>query len=115
MLLGSLIDFAPATMIADATFSSGNIMVSGSKGAKMSAIMWEGALVTQTDDGGGFSFRTAIVPKGCVGRLSDGVRTMDVAIIGCTVAQLLPTISFPPTGETTCWDNGRSVIDCVAQ
>lgn len=112
-LLGSLVTLAPATMIADATLLSGSITVSGSQGAKSAALMWEGRIIAQTNKGGAFSFTTAIVPQDCVGTLSDGVSTMDVAIIGCTVPQLAPTIPFAATGETACWDNSK--IDCVAQ
>lgn len=113
VLLGSLVTLAPATMLADATLCSGSITVSGSKGARLAALMWEGTMIAQTNKGGAFSFTTAIVPQDCVGTLSDGVSMIDVAIIGCTVAQPPRTIEFPATDETTCWDNSK--IDCVAQ
>jgi hypothetical protein len=115
VLLGSLIAPAPAIMVADATLFSGNITVWGSHGAKSADITWQGVIVTQTNKGGAFSFTTAIAPQGCVGTLSDGVSTVDIAIIGCTVAQPAPTIELPATGQTSCWGNTRSVLDCVMQ
>src|SRR5688572_8849017 len=114
VLLGSLIALAPAIMIADATLAAGNVTVSGKHGVKSAAIMWEGTIVTQANKGGAFSFTTAIAPQGCIGTLSDGMSTMDVPIIGCTVA-LPPPTAFPATDPTACWDNGRSAVDCIPQ
>jgi len=103
VLLLLLIDPANAITITDATLSAGNVTVSGNKAAKNVPIFWEENLVqvATSTKGGAFTFTTADVPLDCVGTVSDGVSTVDVAIAGCTPP---PATAFPATGQTTCWD-----------
>jgi len=101
VLLVLLIDPANAITITDATLSSGTVTVSGNKAAKAAAITWEGTQVATSTSGGAFTFTTAVVPADCVGTLSDGVSTIDVAISGCP-----PPTELPATGQTTSYTAG---------
>jgi len=78
-------------------------VVSGSKAAKVADIRWEGVVVTKSNKGGSFSF-TGVKPSDCVGTLSDGVSSVEVALAYCVVTQepILYPISLPKTGQTTC-------------
>jgi len=65
-------------------------VVRGNKAERNATITWEGANVTQTNNGGSFQF-SGIVPSDCVGTLSDGVDTIEVAVSGCEISGLLAT------------------------
>jgi hypothetical protein len=105
-LVGLLIAHAHTITIADARLSAGTVTVSGNKGAVLADITWQGRIVTRTNKDGAFTFATTVAPQDCVGTLSDGVRTVDVAISDCASFVPAPTTAFP----TTCWDGAASVI-----
>jgi hypothetical protein len=105
-----LIPLAHAITITGATLSSGTVTVSGNKAAKSAAISWEATPVTTSTRVGTFTFTTASVPADCVGTLSDGASTIVVAINDCTPAP--PPVTFPATGQTTCWNSSGAVIAC---
>ena len=108
VLLALLIAPAHAIVIQNASLSSGTVSVSGSQAVKSANITWEGTVVTKSTKGGAFTFTTAVVPSDCVGTLSDGVSTIDVAISGCPS----PT-DLPATGQTTCWDSSFNATTCT--
>jgi len=110
VLLLLLIDPANAITITDATLSAGNVTVSGNKAQKSATITWEATPVATATKGGAFTFTTAVVPADCVGTLSDGSNTIDVAISGCTPP---PATAFPATGQETCWNSVGTVIGCA--
>ena len=58
-------------------------VVKGRKAAANHTITWEGVNVATANKKGSFSFYGA-VPSDCVGTLSDGVTTIDVALSDCT-------------------------------
>jgi hypothetical protein len=75
-------------------------------------ILWDGARVTQANNGGNFAFQ-GVVPADCVGRLEDGVPAdaVDVALANCAPVSSAPA-PVPQTGQTTCWQIGDGPIDC---
>jgi len=105
--LGFLIGFissAEAINISLADVENGVAVVQGGKAAPNATITWEGGAVTKSNKNGGFSFSGG-VPSDCVGSLSDGVTTLDVALTSCTPAPTAPTKAFvPQTGQTTSFD-----------
>jgi hypothetical protein len=80
---------AQAINVSTADVQGGLAVVKGGKAAANATITWEGGNVATANKNGGFSFSGA-VPSDCVGTLSDGVSTIDVALANCT-----------PTPETT--------------
>src|SRR5205823_474555 len=84
-------------------------VVEGNKTAKQAVITWENAAVTKTTSGGAFSF-SGIVPSDCVGTLSDGTDTIEVALANCT-----PIEGVVKTGQTTCYETVSpfAVTACV--
>jgi len=88
---------AEAIKVNVAEVQNGVTVVRGNKAARNATITWEGADVTQSNNGGSFQF-PGIVPSDCVGTLSDGVDTIEVAVSGCEVSGLLATgqiVAFP--------------------
>ncbi len=90
---------AQAINISSASVQSGLAVVSGGKAAANSNILWEGGSVAKANKNGGFSFSGA-VPADCVGTLSDGLSTIDVALANCTPTPE-PTRQVVKTGQTT--------------
>jgi hypothetical protein len=87
------VPFAEAIDITLAEVQNGVAVVQGNKAAKQATISWEAGNVGLTTKGGSFSF-SGIVPADCVGQLSIGVDTINVALANC-VSPLLAT------GQTT--------------
>jgi hypothetical protein len=92
--------------IKSAEVVNGVAVVKGGNAARSAPISWEGALVTQANNGGNFSFQGA-VPPDCVGRLEDGVPAdaVDVALANC--GPVSDTVApVPQTGQTTSYAEG---------
>lgn len=103
VLLGFALQ-AEAINITLAEVQNSLAIIEGNKAAKNAIITWENANVTKTTSGGAFSF-SGIVPVDCVGTLSDGVSTIDVALGNCPpVSQAL--VPVPQTGQTTSYAAG---------
>ena len=71
-------------VVRSATVQNGVALVEGGNAARGAPISWEGAQVTQANNGGNFAFQGG-VPADCVGRLEDGVPAdaVDVALANC--------------------------------
>ncbi len=89
---------------------NGVAFVDGNKAAGGTDITWEGGIVTQTTNGGTFQFQ-GVVPSDCVGTLSDGADTIEVALANCEPAPG-PAGQVLKTGQTNCWDSLGVPIDC---
>jgi Protein of unknown function (DUF1566) len=94
------VPFAEAIDIILAEVQNGVAVVQGNKAAKQATISWETGNVGQTTKGGSFSF-SGIVPADCVGQLSIGVDTINVALANCAAQALVPQ-----TGQTTTYAAG---------
>ena len=94
-------------LTATASIKKGVVAVKGSGAAANSPISWEGKDVATANTKSGFSF-SGVVPADCVGKLSDGVSTIDVALANCT-----PTGAVLETEQTTCYNVAGIVINCV--
>jgi len=88
-----------AINIVIAEVQNGVAVVRGNQAARNAAITWETANVTKANNGGAFSF-SGVVPKDCVGTLSDGVSTIEVAVLDCTPVSVARA-PVPRTGVTT--------------
>jgi hypothetical protein len=88
-----------AINIVVAEVQNGVAVVRGNQAARNAAITWETANVTKANNGGAFSF-SGVVPNDCVGTLSDGVSTIEVAVLDCTPVSVAPA-RVPRTGVTT--------------
>ena len=100
-----------AIKIEVAKVQSGVAVIHGNKAARSVGITWEGAVVTQTTNGGTFQFQ-GVVPSHCVGTLSDGVDTIEVALANCVPGPELAGRVLK-TGQTTCWDSLGTPIACA--
>ena len=102
-----VVGFAPsayAINIIRADVQNGVAVIKGNRAARNAIIIWEGVNVTKTNNGGVFSFSGAI-PNDCVGTLSDGVSTIDVAVLDCTpVFEILSPVAR--TGQTNSYASG---------
>lgn len=108
-VMAIVISSAQAINISSASVQSGVAVVSGGKAASNANISWEGGNVAKANKNGGFSFSGA-VPVDCVGTLSDGVSTIDVALTNCT-----PTPEgggVLKTGQTLCDDGTFTLGAC---
>src|SRR5690242_884973 len=103
ILLVGYISLTEAINIKEAEIGGGVVNVSGNQAARKAPITWEGVQVTTSNNGGVFKFTTSILPTDCVGKLSDGVSTIEVVIEGCTPA--LNTAPVPQTGQVQCYDS----------
>ena len=91
---------APAADAIDVTLAevqNGVAVVQGNKAAKQATITWETSNVGQTTKGGSFSF-SGVVPADCVGQLSIGPDTINVALANCAAQALVPQ-----TGQTATY------------
>jgi len=105
LLLIAAVSRAEAINIKEAEINNGAVVVQGNQAARNAAIKWEGVQVTSSNHGGVFKFSTSILPAACVGRLSDGVSTVEVVIAGCIPAPVV-SAGVPQTGQTTTYASG---------
>lgn len=89
----------------------GKIHVVGNGAAKRANISWQGRVATRANPGGSFNFNTSDIPATCMGYVSDGVQTVQVAVDNCTPQNFLPA-----TGQTTPYkaiknDGGGAAVD----
>jgi hypothetical protein len=82
-LVNGLASSVHAINIVVAEVQNGVAVVQGNQAARNAAITWETANVSKANNGGSFSF-SGVVPKDCIGTLSDGVSTIEVAVLDCT-------------------------------
>ncbi|MBM2804404.1 MAG: hypothetical protein HW419_2297 [Deltaproteobacteria bacterium] len=108
-VLAIVISSAQAINISSASVQNGLANVSGGKAVANSTIKWEGGNVATANKNGGFSFSFGAVPADCVGTLSDGVTTLDVALANCTPATVIEA-GVPKTGQTTSFATGTTGI-----
>lgn len=94
--------------IDKATIQRGKVVVEGDHAKKRANIYWEDdpVPVTKSDRDGDFKFSTTNLPIDCVGKLSDGVSTIDVVIRGCTTQQVISGGGVLKTGQTTSYAGG---------
>ena len=106
VLMGYLSWAEAVITIRSAAVVNGVAVVEGGNAARAAPISWEGALVTQANNGGNFAFQ-GVVPADCVGRLEDGVPAdaVDVALANCGPVSDAPA-PVPQTGQTTSYAPG---------
>jgi len=109
-VMAIFVSSAQAINISNASVQSGLAVVSGGKAAANSTISWEGGNVAKANKNGGISY-SGNVPADCVGTLSDGVSTIDVALANCTPTPQ-STAKVLKTGQTTCYDTSGNAIAC---
>jgi hypothetical protein len=99
--------------IRSAAVVNGAAVVEGGNAPRGAPIAWEGARVTQANNGGNFAFQ-GVVPADCVGRLEDGVPAdaVDVALANCEPASS-SVAPVPQTGQTQCYSSSGSSIPCA--
>ena len=91
--------------IQKAEIRNGVAFVKGIGAELRAQITWEGNTVARANRTTvGFSFY-AVAPADCVGALSDGVRTGNVTLAGCTPG-LAGVVPVPRTGQTTSYATG---------
>jgi hypothetical protein len=105
-VLASFISSAQA-ITATASIKKAVAAVKGKAAAANSSISWEGVNVATANKKGAFKF-SGVVPADCVGKLSDGVDTIDVAIANRT-----PTGAVLETRQTTCYNSAGIVVNCA--
>jgi hypothetical protein len=93
---------ASAQVIKDAKVSAGVVTVTGAQATPYATIAWEGVAVTTANKRGGFSFTSTVLPQDCVGTLSVGTSTIDVALALC----LAGAAAVPATGQTISYAPG---------
>ena len=91
---------AEAINITLAEVQNGVAVVQGNKAEKNAVITWESGNVGQTTKGGSFSFDGA-VPPDCIGQLSIGGDSINVALANCAAPA-----PVPQTGQTTSYAGG---------
>lgn len=100
---------AHALDVGSARIQDGEVRVMGKGAAKDASIFWQDVVVTTATGGGTFNFTSALVPATCVGKLSDGVTTLFIAVSGCTASGVtVPTTValVAATGQTTSYAIG---------
>jgi hypothetical protein len=85
----SCVPGAEAIDIYSAEVKNGGAFVQGDNADAYSTITWEGQSIAAANRFGGFRF-LGVVPKSCVGTLSDGTSTIQVVVLDCTPG-ILPT------------------------
>ena len=80
---------AEAIDVYFAEVKNGGAFVQGDKAAAYSTITWEGRSMAAANRFGGFRF-LGVVPKSCIGTLSDGTSTIQVVVVDCTPG-IVPT------------------------
>ena len=74
---------AEAIDVYFAEVKNGGAFVQGDKAVAYSTITWEGQTMVAANRYGGFRF-VGVVPKSCIGTLSDGTSTIQVVVVDCT-------------------------------
>ena len=100
---------ALALEVGLARLQDGEVRVMGKGAAKDASISWQGVVVTTSTGGGSFNFTTSNVPVTCVGKLSDGVTTLFIAVAGCSASGVtIPSTVAPvaATGQTMSYAFG---------
>ena len=77
---------ANALEVGIARLQDGEVRVMGKGAPRDASIYWQGAAVTTSTGGGSFNFTSSNVPTTCVGKVSDGVTTLFIAVAGCTAS-----------------------------
>jgi len=101
--------WAHALEVGLARLQDGEVRVMGKGAAKDASISWQGVAVTTSTGGGSFQFTSSSIPTTCVGKLSDGVTTLFIAVSGCTAAGVTvpSTVALvAATGQTTIYAIG---------
>jgi len=101
--------WAHALEVGLARLQDGEVRVMGKGAARDASISWQGVAVTTSTGGGSFNFTTSNVPVTCVGKLSDGVTTMFIAVSGCSASGVtIPSTVAPvaATGQTKVYAIG---------
>jgi hypothetical protein len=101
--------WAHALEVGLARLQDGEVRVLGKGAAKDASIYWQGVAVTTSTGGGSFNFTTSNIPVTCVGKLSDGVTTLYIAVSGCSASGVtIPSTVAPvaATGQTTIYAIG---------
>jgi hypothetical protein len=111
--LTGLVSWAEAINIDFAEVQNGVAVVSGGKANANATINWEGGAVTTANRNGGFNFGFAVVPSDCVGTLSDGLTTTEVALVNCTPTPT-PTAGILKTGMTLCFNESIGSVRRVS-
>jgi hypothetical protein len=109
VLTGLLSPAEAVITIKSAGVVNGAALVDGRTAAD-ATISWEGAAVTQANRKGNFAFQ-GVIPSDCVGTLSDGTATIEVALANCAASE--PVGQLRKTGQTTCWDSSGAQIACA--
>ncbi len=110
--LAALAGPAQALTVTRALLSGGTLTVSGYENNGSTTIRWEGRVVTRSDQRGGFTFTTTVVPADCTGTLSDGASAIGVGIEGCTVESPTSRAGVLATGQTDCWNLRGDGVAC---
>lgn len=100
---------AQALEVGVARIQDGQVQVVGKGAAKEAAVFRQGTQVTTSTGGGTFNFSSSNIPATCVGKLSDGMTTLYIAVSGCqasgvTVPSGLALVAA--TGQTTSYAAG---------
>jgi hypothetical protein len=95
---------AEALKISSAYVRDGVAVIQGGQAVPNSMITWEGRNVRNASANGAFNF-SGVVPADCVGSVSDGVNTVEVALADCNGDVLA-------TGQTGCWDVSGAAVPC---
>ena len=111
-VLAAVVGQAQALTVTRALLSGGTLTVSGYGNNGSTVIRWEGRVVTRSDQRGGFTFATTVVPADCTGTLSDGTSAIGVGIEGCTVESPPSLAAVLVTGQTDCWNIRGDGIAC---
>lgn len=100
---------AHALDVSSARLQDGQVRVIGKGAAKDAPIYWQDVAVTTSTGGGSFAFTSPILPATCVGKLSDGVTTLFIAVSGCSASGVTvpSTVALvAATGQTTSYAIG---------
>ena len=101
--------WAHALEVGLARLQDGEVRVMGKDAAKDASIYWQGVAVTTSTGGGSFQFTSSSIPATCVGKLSDGVTTLFIAVSGCSASGVTvpSTVALvAATGQTTIYAIG---------
>lgn len=108
-LLLVLPSWAQGLEVGSASIQRGEVRVMGRGAIPGASISWQDVTVTTATGGGSFGFTSAAIPATCVGKLSDGVTTVFIAVSGCTASGVTvpSTVALvAATGQTTIYAIG---------
>jgi hypothetical protein len=106
MVLMFQVSVAHAITVLKAEIELGAVQVIGAKAASRAEIRWEDQVVTRSDRFGFFHFSTTNLPQDCVGKLGDGVTTIDVVVKDCQPAA-------PPVRVTQQADEEAYIVESL--